>query len=117
MRFGDSTYYCKKKAEPSGIEEFDAPVEIVLRPHVFSLQPANGFSALQEFGNKVNLYQICYCQPYKVWENTFTEGDVFYVDGVAPDSKVEQTNGANANYVVDLVAKQNEAIRLVLKRR
>ncbi len=117
MKFGESVYYCKKLAEPNGLEEFSAPVEIVLKPKVFSLQPASGFSGVQEFGNNVNLYQICYCQPYKAWENTFTEGDVFYVDGVVPDPEAEETYGAEANYVVDIVAKQNEAIRLALKRR
>lgn len=119
MRFGEKTYYCKKLDEPDGLQEYGEAVEITLKPHVFSLQPAtsSGFTAVQEFGTRVNLYQICYAQPYTAWENTFKEGDVFYVDGVVPDAEVESTNGENANYVVDLVAKQNEAIRIVLKRR
>lgn len=118
MKFGKSTYYCKKLDEPNGLQEYGEPNEIVLKPHMFSLQPASssGFTAIQEFGTRVNLYQVCYAQPYTEWENTFKEGDVFYVDGVAPDSS-EETYGENANYVVDLIAKQNEAIRLVLKRR
>lgn len=117
MRFNEKIYWCKKKDTPNGIEEYDSAQEITLKPHWFSVQPANGYSAIQEFGNNVSLYQIAIAQPYKVWENIFREGDVFYLDGATPNSNIEEYNGETANYVVDVVSKQNEGIRVVLKRR
>ena len=36
MRFGDTIYYCKKK---EGVEQYEAPIPIILRPNYFSLKP------------------------------------------------------------------------------
>lgn len=116
MRFNESVFYCVKKPTPEGIEEYDEPNEIVLRPGYFSVQPANGYTALQTFGKEITSYQTAICQPYELWKDKFHEGDVFYIDDVKPTDK-EECNGELANYVIDKVFKQNLALRLTLKRR
>jgi len=115
MKYGQSIYWCKKLKEPDGFNEFAEPEEIKLKPKEFSLQPASGYSANQQFGENVNLYQNIICQPYEKWFGKFKEGDLFYTDGVKPSTD-EEYYGQNANYRVDLVANQNKGIRVVLKR-
>lgn len=115
MRFGAVIYWCKRLKEPTDLQEFEAPEAITLRPQHFSVQPASGYSSIQEFGVNISQYQRVICQPYQLWENKFSIGDVFYIDGVEP-SEDEQYYGERANYVVDAIAYQNVGIRLTLKR-
>lgn len=115
MKIGKSVYYCVKKATPNGIEEFENPVEIKVVPGQFTVQPATGYAAIQEFGTNIKKYQTAICQPYERWENVFKVGDVFYLDGATPSAN-EEYNGDLANYIVDDVSYQNLAIKLTLKR-
>ena len=127
MRYGDKIFWCRRLDESDTqdteeteevdekLQEFAAPAEIPLVVGKFSLQPASGYSALQQFGNNVNLYQTIICQPYEKWFGVFKEGDRFYVDGRVP-SEDEEFYGQLANFVVDSVSNQNVAIRVVLKR-
>lgn len=117
MRFGESIWYCTQLAEPNGLQEFNEPVEIVLRPHHCSVQPTSGYSALQTYGKNIINYQTVILQPYMTWKDVFKEGDLFYIDGATPQNSEEEFFGDYANFIVDKVFKQNEAIRIVLKRR
>lgn len=114
MRFGRAIYWCKLLKNPIGIQQFEAPQKIILRPGFFSVQPASGYSAIQEFGVNISQYQTAICQPSQNWEGKFSVGDVFYIEGATPDA--EEYYGEKANYVVDAVAEQNVAIKLTLKR-
>lgn len=115
MRTGEKIYWCKRKQTPIGIEEFDSPEEITVRPKYFTVQPTSGYTATQIFGSKITSYQTAICQPYPVWKDKFSEGDLFWLDGKTPTG--EEFNGDTANYIVDKVFYQNEALRLFLKRR
>lgn len=117
MRMGESIYYCTKKNTPVGLEEYNAPVEITLRAHYCSVQPTSGYTAIQRYGDKISNYQTVILQPYNRWIDVFKQGDLFYIDGKAPNSEIEEFNGELANYIVDEVARQNECVRLVLKKR
>lgn len=115
MKFGEKIYWCKKKATPIGIEEFDSPVEFILRPKYLSLQPTTGYTATQTLGKEISNYQTLICQPYDLWYGRFSEGDLFYADGQVPSDDVEYY-GEGANYIVDKVFNQNIGIRVALKR-
>lgn len=115
MKFGQKIYWCKKLKEPIGIQEYASPVEITLIPGRFSIQPAGGYSALVQFGDKVSQFQTIVCQPYDIWFGKFSRGDKFYIDGFKP-SKDENRYGEMANCVVDDVLNQQEVIRIILKR-
>lgn len=117
MRFGENIYYCTQKQIPEGLQEFNAPVTITLRPHHCSVQPTSGYSALQTYGKDIVNYQTAIFQPYDTWKETFKEGDLFYLDGASPNAETEEFYGDSANFIVDKAFLQNEAVRLVLKRR
>ena len=51
MKFGDTIYYCKKV---KGIDTFDKPKEIVLRPNYFSLQPSKTLTDILIYGQDVD---------------------------------------------------------------
>lgn len=114
MRFGQKIYWCKKLKSPTGMQRYESPVEITLVPGRFSIGPANGYSALVQFGDKISQYQQIICQPYDMWFKKFSIGDKFYADGLKP-CKEENSYGEMANYVVDAVYNQNEVIRIILK--
>lgn len=117
MRFGEKIWYCTQLEQPNGLQEFNPPVEITLRQHHCSVQPTSGYSALQTYGKDIINYQTMILQPYNTWKGLFKEGDLFYLDGNEPSQENEEFYGDFANFIVDKVFSQNEAIRVVLKRR
>ena len=84
-------------------------------PLGITCQPRNGFTDYFEYGETTNSDQRIICQPYAYWVYKFNKGDIFYLDGAKPTSD-EEYNGQNANYYVEFVGKQNEAIVLSLKQ-
>lgn len=115
MTFGEKIYYRNKLKKPEGIVEYGEAHEIILKPNYFSVMPADGYLAVQEFGINKKKYQTAICQPYKKWKDVFKEGDVFYIEGATPFD--EEFDGEFANFVVDDIGKQNEVVRLTLKRK
>ena len=122
MRNGEKIWWCKRVYEEN--EEtptYEKPQEFILRnPTPFSpigitCQPKNGFTDYFNYGETTNSDQIIVCQPYLYWKNKFSKGDVFYLDGAKPKSD-EENYGETANYSVEFVGMQNEAIVLALEQ-
>lgn len=110
MRVGDSVWYCT-----GNNDEFNPPIEIRTRLGHFTVMGKSGYSDIVEFGDKISSYLTAIAQPYRVWCDVFSEGDLFYCNGAKPSSD-EEYYGQNANYVVDNVDYGNERIKLTLKK-
>ena len=122
MRNGEKVYYCSRLSEENAeVDIYDnAKCEVVRLPNVFcpisfTVQPKNGFTDRMSYGETTNTDQRIIATPYQYWYGKFKVGDVFYLDGAKPNEN-EEYNGQNANYYVELVNNQNEAIELSLKR-
>ena len=122
MRNGEKIWFCERVyQENEETPTYKAPIEFTLRfPTAFSpigitCQPRNGFTDYFEYGETTNSDQRIVLQPYAYWVEKFKEGDVFYLDGTKPKSE-EEYYGQNANYYVEFVGKQNEAVVLSLKQ-
>lgn len=122
MREGEKIWYCSRTSEDNAeVDTYAKPVEEIVRlPSVFNpisltVQPKNGFTDRLAYGETTNKDQRIILTPYTYWHKKFKEGDVFYLDGQKP-SEDEEYFGQNANYQVELVANQNEAIELSVKK-
>lgn len=122
MRNGEKIWWCKRVYEEN--EEtptYEKPKEFILRnPTPFSpigitCQPKNGFTDFFNYGETTNSDQRIVLQPYAYWVDKFKKGDVFYLDGAKPKPE-EENYGETANYSLEFVAKQNEAIVLALEQ-
>ena len=122
MRNGEKIWACERVyQENKEAPTYNAPQEFTLRvPTVFSpigitCQPKTGFTDYFDYGETTNSDQRIVLQPYAYWVGKFKKGDVFYLDGAKPSSD-EEYYGQNANYYVEFVGKQNEAVVLSLKQ-
>lgn len=122
MRNGEKIWHCKRLSEENAeVSVWDKPHEHILRmPSAFSpigitVQPKNGFTDRFQYGETTNSDQRVILTPYVYWQGKFQVGDLFYVDGQKPTAE-EEYYGQNANYQVEFVALQNEAIELSLKQ-
>lgn len=123
MRNGEKIWYCLRTSDDNAeVDTFAEPVmEIVRMPSVFNpisitVQPKNGFTDRLPYGETTNKDQRIMLTPYQYWHNKFKVGDLFYLDGQEPNLEEEEYFGQNANYQVELVANQNEAIELSVKK-
>ena len=121
MRNGEKIWYClRTSTDNAEVDNYSEPVEEILRmPSVFNpvsitVQPANGFTDRLAYGETTSKTQRVVLSPYQKWHNVFNEGDLFYIDGAEPYEN--EPNGVGANYYVDDVANQNEAIVLTIKK-
>lgn len=122
MRNGEKIWFCERVFQRNDeAPKYKKPEEFTLRsPSAFSpvgitCQPTRGSTEYFEFGETTNSDQRIVLQPYAYWNNKFKKGDIFYIDGEKPTND-EEYYGQNANYYVEFVAKQNEAIVLSLKQ-
>ena len=111
MKIGRSVWYCKKQKDGN----YGEPIEIVTRLNYFTVMGKSGHSDIMQFGSQISSYLTAIAQPYELWENKFSEGDLFYCNGAMP-SLDEDWYGENANYVVDGVDYGNTRIKLTLKK-
>ena len=121
MRNGEKIWYCIRTSGDDAEEEtFAEPQEEMVRlPNVFnptsiSVQPKNGYTDRLAYGETVSDDQRIILTPYSFWVGKFKIGDRFYLNGANP--VYEEINGENANYYVEFVGKQNEAIELSVKK-
>lgn len=110
MRFGDTIYYCKKK---DGVEEYEAPKSIKLRPNYFSLMPASAYFDVLTYGEDISKRYRAFA-PYKIWGQTFKEGDKLYIDYAEPD--LSEENGKNANAEITAVLYNNLFIKIEIRK-
>lgn len=122
MRVGEKIWWCERVYEEN--EEtptYKPPVAILLRPSTafspisITCQPKNGFTDYNPYGETTNSDQRIILRPYQYWVNKFKVGDLFYLDGTSPAIN-EEYHGQGANYYVELVSNQNEAIVLSVKQ-
>lgn len=120
MKNGSIIYHCRRTSPPSAeIETFAKPEKYILRPHFLTIQPNNGNVYNNTFGEFKDYTQKGCATPYEFWETKISEGDRFYLAGT-PKGLIEDTEpsegwGADADYVVNQVAKQNVAVYFALK--
>lgn len=121
MRNGEKIWYCLRTSPDNAeTDTYEKPVEETIRmPSVFNpvsitVQPANGFTDRMAYGETTSKTQRIVLTPYVKWHKIFNEGDLFYLDGAQPEN--EEFYGEGANYMVDDVANQNEAIVLTVKK-
>lgn len=122
MRNGEKIWYCLRTSDDDAeIDTYEKPVEETVRmPSIFSpisitVQPKNGFTDRMAYGETISKDQRIVLTPYVLWHGKFKEGDLFYLDGARPQEN-EEFFGEGANYMVDSVANQNEAIELSVKK-
>ena len=122
MREGEEIWYCSRiQQENAEVEEYEAPVKEYVRfPRPFSpisltVQPKNGITDRFNYGETTIKDQRIILTPYQYWHNKFHVGDLFYLDGQKPNED-EEYYGQDANYYVENVANQQEAIELSVKK-
>ena len=122
MRNGEKIWYCIRTSPTDAeIDTYAEPIQETLRmPSIFSpigitVQPKNGFTDRMAYGETTSKDQRIMLTPYQFWHGKFKEGDLFYLDGEHP-SEDESFYGEFANYRVDVVNNQNEAIELSVKK-
>lgn len=122
MRNGERIWFCQRiRHENEEVPTYKAPEEFILRfqtvfsPIGITCQPKTGFTDYLEYGETTNSDRRIVLQPYQYWAEKFKVGDIFYIDGAEPSDE-EEYYGQLANYYVEFVSKQNEAIVLSLKQ-
>ena len=122
MREGEKIWYCiRTSGDNAEVETYAEPIEETVRmPRVFSpigisVQPKNGFTDRLKQGETIIKDQRILLTPYQFWDGKFKEGDIFYLDGQRPNAN-EEYFGQDANYYVENVGRQNEAIELSVKK-
>lgn len=122
MRNGEAIWYCVRTSPDNAeIDTYACPKkEYVRMPSVFSpvgitVQPMNGYTDRLASGETTFKDQRIILTPYTLWHGRFKEGDLFYLDGRTPLEN-ESYYGENANYFVDSVNNQNEAIEIIAKK-
>lgn len=111
MKIGESVWYCKKNGK-----NYDEPIEIRTRCNHFTVMGKNGYTDIIQFGEKATSYLTAIAQPYDLWKDTFTRGDLFYCNGAKPTDD-ETWHGEKSNYIVDDIDYGNLRIKLTLKKR
>lgn len=121
MKNGLKVWHCKRISKDGDkIEIFSKPIEYTLRPHFLTIQPASGYDAVSEFGERINGLWYAMGQPYDFWAKQVNEGDRFYIDGVEPlmpndGTEPEDGWGYDANVRVYSVRKQNVGVKFILQ--
>ena len=121
MRNGEIIWCCSRISEDNAeVDEFSEAKSFMLRPQTvfnpigITCQSKNGFSDRLSYGETTSSNQRIMLYPYVFWKGKFKVGDRFYINGAEP--KNEKYNGENANYYVEFVNYQNEAVELSLKQ-
>lgn len=121
MKNGLKVWHCKRISDEGDRRElFAKPIEYVLRPHFLTIQPASGYDAVSEFGERLNGLWYAMGQPYDYWASQVNEGDRFYIDGAIPfglESAEEPEDGwgFDANVRVYSVRLQNVGVKFILQ--
>ena len=122
MKMGEKIWWCKRTSPDNAeVDTYDKPEEFTLKlpnyisPISITVQPKNGFTDRLAYGETTSKDQRIILTPYDYWYGKFKEGDLFYLDGEKPNED-EEYYGQNANYEVEFVGNQNEAIELSVKK-
>ena len=111
MKIGEKIYYCKKI--DGEVEEYENPITIETRFNYFTIMPNRSYADIKIYGKDIIKYYTAYAN-YKIWGDTFKEGDRLYIDNLKPNFEME--NGLNANAIIDGVSYDNFFIKLSIKK-
>lgn len=120
MNFGESIWYAKRTN--SNAEEnasYGVPVEIITAPNFFTCMSAESGGYLQYLKYGETLFETWNVNANaRVFGHSFSEGDLFWVDGHKPNQEIEQKygNGASANAIVDNISFGRFVISIVLRQ-
>lgn len=118
MKDHKTIWYCKRTSgENAEIASFSEPKSITTRFNYFSVMPASsrGFSEVMKYGETLNNTWTCIANA-NFFDDEFSAGDVFYIDGHSPNAYLEEIYGfgATANAVVENVAYVRNTISITL---
>ena len=110
-------YIATKKDEQVKYDEDGNEIKVYNKPekYNFNIQPVNGYLDVTEYGEKVSRMQKTII-PYDKYLNKFKEGDIAYLDGIAPQNETEETYGMTGNYFITSVRPQNLAIAIYFEK-
>lgn len=119
MKFGSTIWYANRVIENNAIvDKFSEPKSIILRPNYFTVMPATtrGYAEVMKYGEAVFKTWTAIANA-KAFEGNIRVGDVFYIEGHAPDEELEAQYGfgTTANAVVKNVAMGNFTISITLE--
>ena len=120
MRVGEKIWHCRiRKIKNAEIPLFEKPQEYTTRLHDITVQPSgSAYRDLVAYGENISKYRTIIAQPYQKWYQVFHEGDRLYIDGKIPtEADMDDIGAENANYEVETVDDQSEAICVMLKKR
>ena len=120
MRIGEKIWHCRLRAKKNAeISIFELPKEYTTRLHYLSVQPSgSAYRDLVAYGENISKYRTIIAQPYHKWYGVFQDGDRLYLDGKIPtETDLTDIGASNANYEVETVDNQNEAICVIMKKR
>ena len=118
MRVGLSVWHARRIKEPNAtVPQYEKPTEIKTRFNYFTVMPAStrGFLQVMKYGEDIDKTWTVVAN-YNAFEGKIAEGDLFWIDGTKPITKIESTygNGASANAVVKNVSYVNHTISITL---
>lgn len=120
MKFGDNIWFAKRAndyAEENAT--YSEPIKITTKPNFLTCMPSAMGGYLQYLEHGETLFETWAINANaRVFEKTFNEGDLFWVDGCEPNLQIEQKygNGASANAKVDNISCGRFVISITLKR-
>jgi hypothetical protein len=120
MRVGEFVWHSKRLQKSNAeISEFSKPVKIQTHYNYFTVMPATsrGFMEVMKYGEDVDSTWTVIANA-RAFNGKIEVGDLFWLDGEKPISKLEATygNGATATAVVKSVSYVNMYISVTLTR-
>ena len=121
MRVGYSIWHSARINEANAeIADFAQPTEIHTRFNYFTVMPATsrGFMEVMKYGEDIDSTWTAIAND-RAFHGKIKEGDLFWLDGEAPNEELEAEygNGATATAVVKSVAYVNYSIAITLTRK
>lgn len=118
MREHTVIWYAKRTSDENAeVQKYTAPQSISTRFNYFTVMPASsrGFSEVMKYGETLSQTWTAIANA-NYFDGEFKNGDVFYIDGCVPDTKMEKKYGygSTANAVVDNVAVVRNTISITL---
>jgi hypothetical protein len=116
MKIGQSIWHCKRLYETEeGIIVYDEPKEYKLNFNYLTINSASGYLATLQYGEKLS--KVWNMKALKLaFENVFSEGDVLYVEGNAPNIDKNYVNGDGANALITAILNHYISLSITLER-
>jgi hypothetical protein len=120
MRVGQSVWLARRKEIPNAeVAEYEKPIEIKTGFNYLTIMPASSRGGLEVMKHGETLYDTWTGIANAFYfEGKIKEGDLLYIDGHKPNTKLESEYGygATANAVVKSALTVNISMNLVISR-